>query len=134
VIKLLDTLIGPVTSILDKVVTDKDERARLAHEIATLAERNAHEVALAQANVNAVEAGSKSVFVSGWRPAAGWACVTGMAMNFIVLPLVNLALAIADSEVRIENLDLSVMMPVLIGMLGLATNRTVEKLKNVASG
>ena len=53
---IVNTLIGPVSQILDKVVTDQDERARLAHEIATMADRQAHEVALAQIEVNKAEA------------------------------------------------------------------------------
>jgi hypothetical protein len=32
---LLDTLIGPVTNIIDKIIPDKDQAAKLAHEIAT---------------------------------------------------------------------------------------------------
>jgi hypothetical protein len=33
--ELLSGLIGPVTGIINKVVPDKDEAARLAHEIST---------------------------------------------------------------------------------------------------
>ena len=46
--ELLSGIIGPVTSIINKVVPDKDEAARLAHEISTMAYRNAQELALAQ--------------------------------------------------------------------------------------
>ena len=41
-------IIGPVTGIINKVVPDKDEAARLAHEISTMADRHAQELALAQ--------------------------------------------------------------------------------------
>ena len=33
---MLQALIGPVTGLLDKVIEDKDQKAKLAHEIATL--------------------------------------------------------------------------------------------------
>ena len=39
-IDLLGKLVGPVSNILDKVVEDKDQKAKLAHEIATMAEKN----------------------------------------------------------------------------------------------
>ena len=39
--ELLSGIIGPVTIIIDKVVLDKDEAARLAHEISTMADRHA---------------------------------------------------------------------------------------------
>ena len=46
--ELLGGLIGPVTGIISKVVPDKDDAARLAHEISTMADRHAQELALAQ--------------------------------------------------------------------------------------
>jgi hypothetical protein len=66
---LLDTLIGPVTSIIDKIVPDKDQAAKLAHEIATMSERMANEQMLAQLEVNKAEAASGSLFKGGWRPS-----------------------------------------------------------------
>ena len=63
---LLDTLIGPVTSIIDKIVPDKDQAAKLAHEIATMSEKMANEQMLAQLEVNKAEAASGSLFKGGW--------------------------------------------------------------------
>ena len=45
-------IIGPVTGIINKVVPDKDEAARLAHEISTMADRHAQALAVAQIEVN----------------------------------------------------------------------------------
>ena len=36
---MLQALIGPVAGLLDKFIEDKDQKAKLAHEIATMAER-----------------------------------------------------------------------------------------------
>ena len=33
---MLTALIGPVTGLLDKFIEDKDQKARLAHDIATM--------------------------------------------------------------------------------------------------
>ena len=128
---MLDLLVGPISSLLDKFIPDADERQRLAHEIATMSERHAHELAKAQIEVNKAEASNKSLFVSGWRPAVGWVCVTGMGFNFIIVPLGNFAAGLAQHPVRLESLDLSQMMPVLLGMLGLGGLRTMEKIKGV---
>ena len=46
--ELLSGLIGPVTGIINKVVPDKDEAARLAHEISTMVNRHAQELAVDQ--------------------------------------------------------------------------------------
>jgi hypothetical protein len=66
---LLDTLIGPVTSIIDKIIPDKDQAAKLAHEIATMADTHAQQLALGQLKVNEAEAASGSLFKGGWRPS-----------------------------------------------------------------
>lgn len=126
------SLINPVAALLDKFVPDADEKARLAHEIATLAERQAHEIAKAQIEVNKTEAGNSSLFVSGWRPAVGWICASGLGFNFLIVPLGNFYLSITDQQILIPTLDLSQMMPVLLGMLGLGAYRTFEKTKGVA--
>ena len=129
---MIELLIGPVTGLLDKFVEDKDQKAKLAHEIATLAERQAHEINTLQISVNQSESQSPSVFVSGWRPATGWVCVLGFGINFLVIPLTNLYLSITANPLLVPSLDVSEMMPVLLGMLGLGGMRTVEKTKAVA--
>jgi len=129
---MIELLIGPVTGLLDKFIEDKDQKAKLAHEIATLAERQAHEIAKAQIEVNKSESQSGSVFIGGWRPATGWVCVLGFGVNFLVIPLTNLFLSITENPLLVPSLDLSEIMPVLLGMLGLGGLRTVEKTKQVA--
>ena len=71
---ILTSLISPVTSLLDKVIEDKDTKNNIAFELATMAERHAQELAKGQLEVNKVEAAHKNLFVSGWRPAVGWCC------------------------------------------------------------
>ncbi len=71
---MLESLIAPVTGLLDKFIPDADERNRLAHEIATMSERHAHELAKGQIEINKVSAAHKSMFVAGWRPFVGWTC------------------------------------------------------------
>ena len=129
---MLQALIGPVAGLLDKFIPDADEKMKIAAELSTMAERHAQELAKRQLEVNKVEAASKSMFVAGWRPAVGWVCVLGMAMNFIIVPLGNFGLSVADIQVVIPMIDTSQMMPVLMGMLGLGAMRTVEKVQKVS--
>ena len=129
---MLQALIGPVAGLLDKFIPDADEKMKIAAELSTMAERHAQELAKGQLEVIKVEAASKSMFVAGWRPAVGWVCVLGMAMNFIIVPLGNFGLSVADIQVVIPMIDTSQMMPVLMGMLGLGAMRTVEKVQKVS--
>lgn len=119
---LLTTLVGPVSSLLDKFVADKDQKAKLAHEIATMSEKHAQEIAVAQIKVNEAEA-KGNWFQSSWRPATAWVCVLGFLVNFLVSPLC------AGFGIIIPQADTSTMLPVLMGMLGLGTMRTVERLQ-----
>lgn len=129
---MIEQLIAPVSTLLDKVIPDADERNRLAHEIATLAERQSHEIAKAQIEVNQREASHQSLFVSGWRPAVGWICCIGLGCNYLFIPMANFVLLVSNSGVTVPALDLSEMMPVLLGMLGLGGLRSWEKTKGVA--
>ena len=128
---MIDKLIGPVTGLLDKFIEDKDQKARLAHDLATMAEKHAQEINKAQLEVNKIEAGHASLFVSGWRPACGWVAVFGLAGNFMVIPFTNFVLALLEIDVTIPLIDTATMMPVLMGMLGLGGLRTYEKSKDI---
>ena len=130
-INLISGLAGPVSAILDKFIEDKDQKAQLAHDIATMAERHAHEAVQAQLEINKKEAEHPSLFVSGWRPAVGWVCVLGMAGNFITIPFTNMILELFEYDVVIPLIDMETLLPVLLGMLGLGAMWTVEKVKQV---
>jgi|TARA_R110000744_G_scaffold104829_2_gene200609 hypothetical protein len=117
------SLIGPATKLLDKFIPDADTKQKIAHELATMSEKHAQSIALAQIELNTAEA-KGNWFQSGWRPATGWVCVAGFTVNFLVSPIA------AAFEITIPQADTTVMLPVLLGMLGLGTMRTAERLKD----
>lgn len=129
---MLELLIGPVSALLSRVIPDKSERDRLAHEIATMAEVQAHQQIMAQVEVNKVGAAHQSLFVAGWRPFIGWTCGTAMAFNFVGVPLITTGMALYGEPIEISPLDLEIMLPVLLGMLGLGGMRSYEKRNGVA--
>lgn len=89
-------------------------------------------LAIEQIKVNAIEAQSPSLLVSGWRPMIGWVCGAACAWNWLGLPIAKLALALLGQPLEISGANLSEMLPVLLGMLGLGALRTTEKIKGVA--
>ena len=129
---ILGSLLEPATKILDKVIEDKDQKNALAHEIATMAERHAQELAKGQLEVNKAEAAHKSLFVAGWRPFIGWICGVAMLANFLLIPMANFVLDLTGSTNTIPLIELETMMPVLMGMLGLGAMRSYEKVKKVS--
>jgi hypothetical protein len=86
-----------------------------------------------QLDINKVEAANPSVFVSGWRPFIGWVCGAACAWNWIGLPVVAMILKAYQVDVVLSSANLTEMMPILMGMLGLGGLRTIEKINGVAS-
>ena len=129
---MLDKLIGPVSSLLDKFVEDADQKAKLAHEIATMSQRHAQELALAQINVNAAEAASGSLFKGGWRPFIGWTCGLAFFYHFVGQPLAIFILTVSGMEIpALPEFEMGTLLTVLGGMLGIGGLRTYEKQKGL---
>ena len=128
---MFQALIGTVAGLLDKFIEDKDQKNKLAHEIATMADKHSHEIATAQIEVNKEEAKSRSWWIAGWRPACGWICTLAMGYHFIIQPLLIFFLAIFGLKMDIPSFDMDTLMTVLLGMLGLGGLRSFEKHKKL---
>lgn len=124
--------LDPLTAGLDlaKIAIEKiwpnkteAEKAQLAAAVAMVQ---------GQLDINKVEAASSSAFVAGWRPWIGWVCGMAFAWNWIGLPIAMFALAYAGKPLQLSQADMTEMMPVLMGMLGLGAMRSYEKTKGVA--
>lgn len=129
---MLQALIGPATELIGKFVEDKDQKNKLAHEIATMAERHAQELAKGQLAVNAEEAKSRNIFVAGWRPFVGWTCGLALCVHFLIIPLADVVTAyLGYQPVPYPVFDMDTLMTVLLGMLGLGGMRSFEKYKKL---
>jgi hypothetical protein len=122
---ILSTIIGPATELAGKFIQDKDQAAQLAHDLSTMADKHAQEALLAQIEVNKAEA-KGNWFQASWRPLCGYVCVLGLAVNFLISPMA------AGFGFIVPQADMSVMLPVLTGMLGLAGMRSFERVKGVS--
>lgn len=112
--------LGGVGKILDKVITNQVERGEIDIKFNQL-----------QTKINELESQSVSLFVSGWRPFCGWVCSFGVGFNYIIRPLLNYFLAVFYPLVsQMDSLDMTQLMPLLMGMLGFGALRTYEKVKN----
>ena len=118
----LTALIGPATKLIGKFVKDKDLQQKLSHDIATMAEKHAQQLALQQIEVNKAEA-KGNWFQSSWRPLIGWICGLSLAINYMVSPIM------AGFGIVIPEADMTVMMPLLFGMLGISGLRSFDKYK-----
>jgi hypothetical protein len=129
---MIAALIPAVATLLDKFIPDADEKNKIAHEIATLASKQAHEIALAQIEVNKEEAKSSGIFKGGWRPFLGWVCGVAFAYHFVLQPLLVFLFSAYGIAIELPEFDMSSLLTVLGGMLGLGSLRTFEKYKGVS--
>lgn len=91
------------------------------------------QTSIEQNKVNEVEAASTSLFVSGWRPAAGWVCVIGLGYQIMFRPIVGWTMANMLKWEYPPVLDIQTLIALLSGMLGFGAYRMNEKIKGVAS-
>lgn len=136
-------LIGPIAdllkTIIGKIWPDPAKQQEAATELlkmqqaGELADLQAQiTLATAQTDINKVEAASPNLFVSAWRPAAGWVCVVGLGYSFLLQPTLawlGFVFKIAGPPV----LDDTVLLSLLGSLLGVGTLRTVDKIKGVAT-
>lgn len=86
-----------------------------------------------QAKVNEAEASSGNVFASSWRPLIGYICGLSFAWQYFLQPLITyFAVLSGHSLPTLPHFDMAEMIPVLMGMLGLGSLRTYEKLNDRA--
>src|SRR5579864_5639036 len=138
---LLDLLVGPVMDIVNKLIPDPVAKAQAQLQILQLQQNSTFkeidaqlQSAAQQTDTDKVEAANTSLFVAGWRPFIGWICGTGLGWNYIGISVLSFVTSAVGHPIVVAKADLSEMMPLLIGMLGLGGMRTFEKINGVNSG
>lgn len=124
---------------LDKLFPDPEQKSAAqlalyeAYQRGDLAELDAMvKQNLAQMDVNKAEATSGSWIAQNWRPIVGMSCAAGFAWTYVLQPFLTFILVASGRAMPLPALDMSGMMPVLLGMLGLGVMRSWEKGKGVA--
>ena len=126
---LIDTIFGTISSVLDKVIPDANARAKAKEELQRSLNDQDFQIALEQIKVNLAEAQSESFFKSGWRPSVGWICSIAFGLHFVILPLVNYFIMLWGQQPILVPFQMDTLLTVLLGLLGMGTLRTVEKMK-----
>ena len=129
---LLPSLLPVVGDVLDRFFPNKEERAKAEREIEAKLTAHLASIDLAQLEVNKQEASHRALLVAGWRPFVGWTCGLALFYTYLVQPMATFVLAQTGHLIQLPPVDLSAMMPVLLGMLGLGGLRSFEKYKGVS--
>lgn len=132
-------LLTLIPALLDKLIPDPSAAADAKLKLMDMAQKgelaqldSMTQIAVAQNEVNKVEAASNRLFVAGWRPFVGWICAFAIGFKYIGGPLLVMIAAYAGKQISLPDVGADDLMVLLGGMLGLGTLRTVEKVKGVA--
>ena|ERR1700743_746419 len=138
---VFDMVAAPILDIVNKLIPDPAAKAQMQLEVAQLAQQtefkeldNQLATTAQQTDTNKVEAASTSIFVAGWRPFIGWICGSTLAYAYIGTSVFNVISAVFGHPLDLPKPDISEMMPILLGLLGLGGLRTYEKVNGVNSG
>lgn len=126
---IIDSVVGIVGTVLEKVIPDTNKRKEAQEHLQTLLAGQEFQLAIEQIKVNAIEAQSDSFFKSGWRPSVGWICSVAFGLHFVILPLFNYFLMLFGQQPIIVPFQMDTLLTVLLGLLGMGTLRTFEKIK-----
>lgn len=130
----IDAIADLVSTAVDKIWPDANIEAQTkADQLKTKLTQEIQSM-IGQLEINKTEAGSPSLFVSGWRPAVGWTCATGFGYEFVIRPIINGLLAALGVPPVFPGIETEALLSLLFGLLGLGTLRTVEKVKGVTLG
>ena len=121
------------SNLVNRFFPDKTEAEKGQLSLILTTMQNQMAMNQGQMDTDKVEAANTSLFVSGWRPFVGWVCGGACAWNWVGLPVVNAVATMAKHPLALAPADLTQMLPLLMGMLGMGALRTYEKLNGVAA-
>ena len=128
---LLGSLLPVATSIIDKVVPDKNAAKKAKLDMEKELTTAFNKANLAQIETNKIQASHPSIFVSGARPAIMWICAFGLGWQFVFQPVAVWVLALSASDVVLPIIETEGLMSLTLALLGLGGMRSFEKSKGV---
>lgn len=134
----LTAILNVGESVINRIWPDANKRAEEMRKLeelkqaGDLAQLEAHvKLLTGQMQVNAEEAKHKSIFVAGWRPACGWVGGVSFAYAAVLEPFMRFIATLNGYIGEFPQLDTTLTMQILFGMLGLGVMRSWDKSKGV---
>ena len=127
-------LVDSVGKIVDELHTSEEEKAQAKIKLKEL--DNA--LNKAQTDINLADAKSTATGLGGllqriWRPLIGFSCALAIFWEFVLKQFIVFFLAVFKIETMpLPSLDMGVLMPLVMSLLGMSTLRTYEKQKGLS--
>lgn len=140
---ILGGIVDAIGKIADDLFTSDKERLDAQIELQKVSIEAAKidaSLATGQMEVNKAEASNASLFVAGWRPAIGWVGAAALFYQYLIYPFLVWAWALMQAKGWVPvtmnappMLEAEALWVILSGMLGIASLRTVEKVKSAGA-
>ena len=111
----VEAIMTAVRGKIDEGLSGEMEMQKLSHQ--------------RQHQLNQIALQKRSLFLSGWRPLAGWSCALGVAWVFLGAPIVQMAATSFGIDIPLPELPTDYLFELLLGLLGMAGIRSFDKLK-----
>jgi hypothetical protein len=136
---IIELIAGPIFKIIDKLIPDPAAKAAMQVQILQMQQAGEFkeidaqlQAQLAQTDINKVEAASGDKFAARWRPLIGYICGAGLGVQFLIAPFFTWITALIGHPTPFPTLDMGTLLTLLLGLLGLGSMRTAEKLQGKA--
>ena len=127
-------LVESVGKIVDELHVSEEEKNQAKIRLKELE----NELNKKQMDINLADAKSTATGLGGllqriWRPLIGFSCALAIFWEFVLKQFIVFFLAVFQIEtLPLPSLDMGVLMPLVMSLLGMATLRTYEKQKGLS--
>jgi hypothetical protein len=127
------SLVDTVGKVIDSVHTSEEEKLAARNKLKELE----NEINSKQMDINLADAKSTATGIGGimqrsWRPLIGMSCALAIFWEYVAKQFIMFILAAFSIEHDpLPALDMGVLMPLVMALLGMAGIRSFEKVKKI---
>jgi hypothetical protein len=129
------SLVDTVGKVIDSVHTSEEEKLAARNKLKELEnEINSKQMDINLADAKSTASGLSGMLQRSWRPLIGMSCALAILWEFVLKQFIAFFLAaFSVQHAPLPALDLGVLMPLVMALLGMSGIRSFEKLKKINS-
>ena len=129
------SLVDTVGKVIDSVHTSEEEKLNARNKLKELEnEINSKQMDINLADAKSTATGFGGMMQRSWRPLIGMSCALAIMWEYVLKQFIMFILAAFSVEHDpLPALDMAVLMPLVLSLLGMAGIRSFDKLKKTNS-
>ena len=130
------SLVDTVGKVIDSVHTSEEEKLAARNKLKELENQiNSKQMDINLADAKSTATGIGGIMQRAWRPLIGMSCALAILWEYVLKQFIMFILAAFSIEhAPLPQLDMAVLMPLVMALLGMAGIRSFDKLKKTNSG